>query len=165
MARGGREGRRADYNWNGLSGGSSVTNAAIVNGFAVAVMNTAGTIVRTRGEVLVMMDVGAGADTIAVAMGLMVLPDAVVAAAGTAFPSPSEVLDGDWLWHGFALLRSETGTQSDDLSSHVQRLTIDSKAMRKVKANDQLVFIFDGVVLVGSPTYDIVMAGRTLLAS
>ena len=111
-----------------------------------------------------MMDVGAAFDAIAVGFGIMIATDAQVTAGATAFPSPSTVLDNSWLWHGFAFLRSESGVQADadQVGGQFVRLSIDSKAMRKVKSNDNVVLVSDGIVLGGSPTYDFIAAARIL---
>ena len=66
--------------------------------------NNAGTLVRVRGHALVQMDVGANDDTKAVGLGLMIADDQQFTAGATAFPSPIDDLDDDWLRHSIAVL-------------------------------------------------------------
>ncbi len=161
MARG-RSGRKTDFTWLvGTASGASIGSAGAA--LQLIVFNTASTITRSRGNILTMMDVGAANDGAIVGYGLIVGTDAQVAVGVTAFPSPLTVGEGDFLWHQIVPLRSETGTQSDDLSSHVARSEIDSKAMRRVRQNDQLVLVMDVVLTAGSPTVDFVMGARVLV--
>ena len=160
-----RGGRRADYDWSGIGGFVIATQTTANQVQSIAGFTAAGTVIRCRGEVLAVLDVGAANDRFVLGLGIIIATDAQIAAGGTAFPSPISVLDADWLWHGFVTLMSETGTQSDDLGGQVGRLVIDSKAMRKVKANDNIVLVVDGVQLSGTPSVDIVAGVRVLFAS
>ena len=164
MARQRSSGRRADYAW---AGASFFRVAQTTGGSAnsVAILNGPGTIVRTRGEILGMMDVGAAGDTAVLGFGIIIIDDDAFAAGAGSIPSPVLDTPADWLWHGWMPLRSETGTQSDDQGSHVGRLTIDSKAMRRVKQNDNVVFVGDVNILAGTPTVDWAVGCRTLLAT
>ena len=83
-------------------------------------------------------------------------------AGASAFPSPSSDLAADWLWHGLFPLLSITGTQGDDAGGQFWQAEIDSKAMRRVKAEEVIAVVADGFILTGSPTADVVMAARCL---
>ena len=162
MARNTR-GSNPEYSWRGNSfifqGQTGATGISSIFSAGESI-----TIRRVRGTWLTMLDVGAGGDAGSIGMGLMVASDTQVTAGATAFPSPADFFEADWLWHSFSMLRSETGTQSDDMSSHIDRGVIDSKAMRKMRLNDQLVFVFEMNILGGTPTLDI-MAGVRCLVS
>ncbi len=164
MARTFRRGRSPNYSWVGLLRFGAVTVASTQQFLGSATLLAhAATIVRVRGDALVMMDVGAADEGLTVGMGLIVGSDDQVAIGSTAFPSPSDDLDADWLWHSFFSLRSITGSQSDADGGQVARAVIDSKAMRKVKANDNLVAMADSSIAAGSPTFDASGAFRILL--
>ena len=157
-------GRRADYQWQGnvlqLAG---VGAAGSFTG--IQVNNTAGaTIVRCRGEILCGLDVGAAGDGAVVGHGLMVMDDDQLAVGLTGMPDPEADLDADWIWHGFSPLRSESGTQGQDHGDQ-HRLTIDSKAMRRIKQNDNLVYVIGVSILSGTPTVDVTLGVRMLIAS
>ena len=162
MARG-RSSGKTEFEWGvGTAFGDSIGSAGTVA--ALTLVNQTSTLVRVRGNLLTAMDVGAANDKAVVAYGLMIGTDAQVTAGVSAFPSPLVVGQGDFLWHQLVPLRSETGTQSDALSTHVARTVIDSKAMRKVRTNDQLVLVVDVNILAGSPTIDFIMGTRSLFS-
>ncbi len=160
----GSSGRRTDYTWNGgaFFRTTQTTGGAVDS---VAVADDTGTIVRSRGFVRAVMDVGAAGDTIVGGFGLYIASDDQLAAGVTAFPSPILDLDADWMWHSFAVLRSEVGTQLDEKTTFSQLLTIDSKAMRKIRQNQQVVFVGDVSVQSGSPTLDWVVGARILFGT
>ena len=166
MARGRSRGRRSDYTWNGAAWFDATLSATQSLGSgSIATVNAAGTLVRLRGYATVSMDVAAADNTQVVALGMIVGSDDQVAAGATAFPSPMDDLDADWIWHSFFPLRSVTGTQSDGVGGQVVSQVIDSKAMRRVKQNDQLVMVADAQILAGSPTADSVAGVRALFAT
>ncbi len=165
MARARRSaGRRTDYAWNGLSVLlNNVSATPIIAGMVT--VNQSSTLMRTRGEILLVLDGPGDGDTMSVGCGLIIGTDDNVAAGATAFPSPVTDLDAQWLWHGFILLRAQSASQSEAGGGQTGRLTIDSKAMRKVRQNDQVVLAVQGVVLAGSPTADGAAAVRGLFGS
>ncbi len=163
MARPVRSGRRADYAWNG--GTFAFDGPAEAN--LISSLGTFGeslTIRRLRGEVLCTIDGTADGDKKVVGIGIILATDAAVAAGATALPSPVIALDADWIWHGFFPMASQTGSSSPDLGAHNARLTIDSKAMRRVRSNQQLVVVVDGLNLSGTPVMDLVGAVRFLFS-
>ncbi len=163
MARG-RSGRRADYSWNGLCG--ALENIGEANQLvSIAIFAGAGTVMRTRGQVLVQFDGAADGNKKCVAAGLIIGTDAQVTAGPTAFSSPISNLDAEWLWHGFFPLMAQAATEVDAEGSKVMRLEVDSKAMRKVKQNEQMVLVVDGSNISGAPVADLAFGIRTLFAS
>ena len=162
MARGRRTGRKTDYSWQGASG--VLTTIGTANQFLVlAIFGAPFTVMRTRGNVVLTMDTGAAGDAMAVGLGIIILKDSVVTAGAASMPGPSNVLDAEWVWHQWVPLLSQTGTQSDDVGGQVARVEIDSKAMRKVKSNEQIVFVADAIIHAGTPTVDLVVGGRILV--
>ncbi len=158
-------GRRADYTWQGLAAGGFVVDAIGAAGsfVQVALMATAGTIMRCRGNILATLDVGAASDKAVIGMGLIVATESQVTAGTTAIPSPLTDLDEKWIWHSFGCLQNESGAQGDELGTQ-QRFEVDSKAMRRFKQTESLLLVFDVVVLAGSPTVDVVGGIRALFA-
>ena len=77
----------------------------------------------------------------AIGLGLMIASDDQLAAGATAFPGPLADADADWLWHSYMLLATVTTTAGDNTTAGVARIEVDSKAMRRVKQNDNLVFV------------------------
>ncbi len=156
VLRAGRD--RKDMEWTGTSG-DSLGNVGVANLIStIFTSNVSATLLRCRGDVTVMFDGVADGDKKVIGMGLIFASDAQVAAGVTAFPSPIDVLEADWLWHQFCTLQAQSATQSEDLGAQVARYVIDSKAMRKFRPNQQLVFVVDGNNLAGTPVADIAVA-------
>ena len=161
MARGRSSGRRSDYEWQGNTGAASLASnvPAIIN---MVVNNAAGTLMRSRGQVLGSIDGATDGDAVAVAVGLIIADDDAVAVGVTAIPSPDADMDAEWLWHGFLLLKAQ-GTSTDQ-PGLTARLEIDSKAMRRLKPNTNCVFAIAPKSLSGTPAVDVLVGLRSLLA-
>ena len=165
MANRTRSGRRPDYQWNGATwaqAGQGTTHS--LGSGTIVVFNAPGTIMRVRGYASITIDAGAAADSMVLALGLIVANDDLVSAGATAFASPINDLDADWLWHSFFPVHAESATPGDGADHNVQQV-IDSKAMRRVKQNDNLAMVIDGQVLAGTPTADAVAGVRVLFSS
>ncbi len=161
MPRGKRSGRRPDYEWQGLAFSlNSIAEANVFQG--VAVVNGAATLMRVRGEILASIDAPTDGDQKVLGFGIMIVTDAQLAAGPTSVPSPLTVMDGDWLWHGFIPLVAQAANLEHTVAG---RLTIDSKAMRKLKPNDNVVMIVDGLNIAGTPVADATLGVRALFAS
>ncbi len=162
-------GRRADYQWLGFATAFAANTLSGTQAFAgsLGVGGTvgSGTIVRVRGHVAVAMDVGAADDSGVVGIGLILGSADAVSVGSTAFPSPLDDTAANWLWHGLFALRSLTATQEANAGGQYVDREIDSKAMRKFKANQSLVVMADAAQLSGSPTFDVIGSIRVLMAS
>ncbi len=162
-----RSGRAPDYSWVGLERFAAFTQGSVQAFAGSSNLGTtlAGTIMRVRGHVGVGMDVGAADDAGVVGVGLIVGTDAAVAVGSTAFPSPLDQFEADWMWHGLFAFRSISATQGVDVGGQYLQREIDSKAMRKFKSNENLVVMVDGSLQAGTPTFDIIGSLRILIAS
>ncbi len=141
MAR--RSGRRTDYNWVSAAG----VNVNVDVGLGTAVLgagsvafNGAGTVARVRGQVLINLDATAVNEQVVIALGLIKVDNDALAVGVTAIPKPHIDGDAEWLWHGYLLVTSgsEAAVNNNGL---IARLEIDSKAMRRVKTNDNMVLV------------------------
>ena len=122
------------------------------------------TLVRVRGTGFIFMDPGAIGEIILVGVGLIIVKADAFAIGATAVPGPITDLDADWLWHRIVPLGpTAQAAQAGNLVPQVERFEIDSKAQRKVKPNDSLVFVAEGDVSAGAPTYDAHLGCRHLL--
>ena len=169
MARGRSTGRRSDYTWQGLTAGmAKFTLAAGAQSMTpIVVYGTAGTLVRCRGEILASIDGPADGDALGIACGLIMADDDAVGAGVASIPSPATDLDAEWIWHGFLLMQIQAGTgvgASLNVGAVVDRLKVDSKAMRRFKQNEQLVFAVQAVSLSGTPASDVAFGFRMLSA-
>ena len=128
-----------------------------------AIVGQAFTIVRLRGTYTVHMDTGAIGDGQLVGLGLAVVSeDAFTVGGAGSMPSPIDDAGFPFIWHRLFMLQASTATESDDSFTANERGEIDSKAMRKMKPGQVLAFIWDGIILAGSPTTDGSAAVRIL---
>ncbi len=168
MAR--RTGRRTDYEWNVVGGdilGMDLTIGATGTGsgsFAALTFAGAGTVMRMRGRVLANLDAGAVDERVIVACGLIIV-NANAAAAVATMPHP--VTDGKamWIWHDFVEVSS--GAEAAIINEGLfDRIPIESKAMRRFKPSEVLVFVAEVLdVTDQAGTIDIQYAYRVLLGS
>ncbi len=162
MAR--RAGRRTDYTWQGSHGVLSLA----ATGSGIVTINTpssSSTVTRSRGEVLAQIDGPVDNDQADVTCGLIVVTPEQLAAGATSIPDPFTDMDAEWIWHGFLLVQANAGTgvgASLNALSVVARLTIDSKAMRRIKQNQSVVFVVKNTNLGGTPTVDVFVGCRQL---
>ena len=157
----GRSGRRTDYTWNGTVFGSA--NAADTASIQViATIAGPGTLMRSRGELVASIDAPTDGDKVIISYGLIIADDDQVTAGVTAFPNPQTDMDANWLWHGFIPLLAQAANLEH---AAVGRLTIDSKAMRRMKQNDQVVLVIKPGSQAGTPVTDTAGGVRLLVGS
>ncbi len=154
MARGRRivAGRRPDYEWSGttvFTSGLSTTKFAT----AAATFTGSGTIMRCRGRLRGQLETTAAADSMKMlACGLIVADDDALTVGQTAIPGPTTDPEAEWVWVGQLLLGNLTATEADAGSSFADDIVIDSKAMRKVKGNENLVLVIEPINIFGTET-------------
>ena len=107
------------------------------------------TILRCRGELLVSMDGPALQDEVAITVGLGVISFDAFVAGAAAVPDPGEEPDFSWLYWKAMTFFAEA-TQVHD-TTRSMRVEIDTKAMRKMKSRESLVWIAQYVDIVGTP--------------
>ena len=118
-----------------------------VNGIVLANDNKA-TIVRIRGEIAFMMLTGGVGDGFSGAVGLGIVQADAFAAGATS--CPGALIDSDWdgwMWHSFFHLytpAANVGPAGGDQLAGL-RLTIDSKAMRKIEDSEVLLGSLEAV--------------------
>ena len=156
-------GRRTDYTWNGA--GIQLSMAA--NAVAVSTLFTplvSGTLIRVRGEILAALDTPTSNVVNLVSMGIIVATEEQIAVGATALPDPADDLDADWLWHGFIPL-SSVGVAGDLSVENAGRLTVDSKAMRKMKQTQSGVMVIANPAFVGAVGVDVTFGIRALFGA
>ena len=97
------------------------------------------TLIRTRGRVMVVSDPSSSASPLAqITMGITVVTAAALAAS--AIPSPLSDIGSDWLWWDTAFVgEADTGVVGGTVE--IDRISVDSKAMRKIGLNEVVVFV------------------------
>ena len=78
-------------------------------------------------------------------------------------PGPLTDANQSWVWHRMLTLGPAVTATDDggDLSRNIQ-FEIDSKAQRKMQAEDTLAFVAEGIILAGTPTWDIMANARCM---
>ncbi len=112
------------------------------------------TVVRIRGSYVYSETAIDG--TAACAMGIMLVDKAALAVGIGSLPTPLADIGSDWIWWDIFGL-DNVGTVAADPVRTGSRM-IDSKAMRKVKMNEQLVLITE-VVALGAAAAVVTIAG------
>ena len=117
----------------------------IVAAFTIAelTLNADVTVLRTRGDLLVHAEPDAAADDAIVGFGVCVVSVAALGVGGTSVPGPL-LDDGSdcWLWHRYVAFDAIVATAGvTTLGSLVERIEIDSKAMRRLAADQSIALI------------------------
>ena len=100
------------------------------------------TLVRTRGELLVsLLTASATGDGFLVAAGLCVVSENAFNAGVASVPDPLADMDWEgWFWYKTTnLLAAAISPLGNELGATINRIEIDSKAMRKIKSTDVIV--------------------------
>ncbi len=114
------------------------------------------TVVRTRGQLIVaLLTTDAAGGAIHGASGIYMMTEDAFAVGVTAALDPLTDANSDmWLWHSFWDVMAVTATIADGVNAvgAVQRLEIDSKAMRKDFDPERVMVGVTGVTLVNVTT-------------
>ena len=157
-----RAGRGPDYTWQGNAGILAIASGS-VGILTINQPSVSSTLMRSRGEVLARFDGPVDGNISAISCGLIVGTEEQIVTGVGAFPDPFADMDAEWIWHGFLLLLSDSVVATLD-TGHVARLTCDSKAMRKMKQTQGVVFIARATTFSGTPAVDLVLGFRQLFA-
>ena len=170
MARSSRgQGRRTDYSWAsfGDTAVAQPVGSTALLGVTSFLFSDAGTLTRMRGKVGITLDT-AGIDEFALILcGLVIMGvDAVTAGAAPEIFGGG-IDEGSWIWQGalFVASGSEGGVNQNTLNADIE---IDSKAMRRVKSGQNLVFVHQSPVELAvdqGGTYDLVYFVHLLFGS
>ncbi len=127
------------------------------------VTNETITLVRTRGQLMVHFDPTTLNDVLLVGIGLGVYSDDAFQIGQSAMPGPISDPEWDWVYHKLFMLGPVfTATETGDSIQQNLFIELDSKAMRKMKANQTLGWIFEGLIHSGGGTVDISVVSRHL---
>jgi len=138
-------------------------SATSILGAGQAFVADGATIVRLRGYVeLVVSTSTAALDGFNGALGIGIVSTPAFTIGVTAVPAPVDEIEWEgWMWHQFFSIHSSTTVPSD---AYWQRLffDIDSKAMRKINAEETLMAVIQ-VFETGTATMSVRLATRMLL--
>ena len=156
-----RAGRPNDYDWE-LATGSGALPVATILQFEAFTSETAETLVRFRGDVVLWLDATGATigDLVVIAYGV------IRSASGSSDVGVSPITEGgaNWLSYGIATLGVEEITQLGVDGLSMLRIEVDSKAMRKLRENESLYVVFESLNISGSPAGNVSFALRGLTA-
>ena len=157
-------GTRQRKHWHGTINTTQKFVGASTGILANFPIDSPATILRTLGQVLLSAsetDTVAG-DQCAVTLGLCVVSTDAFTVGASAMPDPASEPEFDWLWwHSsqFFIPATPLGRSLGE----VDRVTIASKAMRRVSHSEQLVLLGEYVNIAGSPPIDVSAGIRFLI--
>ena len=102
------------------------------------------TLLRSRGSLVVSAFPNNATDEGMVALGLIVVHSNAVTAGGAALPGPLNDQGADWLWHNYVPVTNPIGATTISNAwggFHTQRVELDSRAMRRVPADHEVVLM------------------------
>jgi len=141
----------------------ALTGTSVGNQSVGVVANERLTIIRLRGHGFIHLDAGAVEESAVVGIGLIVAPTEAFTAGVGSLPTPLTDMEAPWIWHDVFAMGPAVivGDDGGDLSRNVQ-FTIDNKAMRKLRTDEELGFVFEVDVISGTPNVDAFVAARQL---
>ena len=144
---------------------SMASFAAVWSNGVVLTQESEVTIVRLRGDLLLtLLAQTAIGDGFAGAVGIGIVNSQAFATGIGAMPTPVTEVDWPgWMWHSFFNLRGITALEADGSNAMgvVQRMLIDSKAMRKMGDEEVLFGAIEGT-LSGGGTLELQADSRLL---
>ena len=156
MARRRGNGQRMQKRWTTLLGLTDVTVAAgTFFASGILTFDEAQTILRVRaGDLLVQMRPNAGGDVAEVTFGLGVVSADAAAVGAGSLPDPSAEPEYPWLWWRSINLVAFGTTNTSTMGAQVERVVLDTQAMRKVKPREALVLVGEFTQVAGTPALD-----------
>ena len=91
------------------------------------------------------------ADTIGITWGLGIVSTDAATLGATALPDPAGDSDFPWLWWGDMFLRSHNAGHEEAWGLSAQKLEVDTKAMRRVKPSESLIWVVETSTIAGAP--------------
>ncbi len=148
-----RQGQRRESIWIGVSSSTTLPASAkvlisLLNATALATRPF--TIVRTRLWLHVETDQSAASETVRGAFGVIVVSDQAVAAGAASVPGPVTNTDADFLVYQPFVNIFTLGDATGFVEPTGTSVMIDSKAMRKVGANEDVAYMMENAVAFGA---------------
>jgi len=145
-------------------GALAVTTKTAAGASSLGLLTTESiTLVRSRGVALFHFDNAVATDVLQVALGLGIFTSDAFGIGSTALPGP--LTDADWDWVYYKTILFGPGFTTTEIAGEgLQNVTVevDSKAMRKMKANQTLAWVAEGIVKSGGGNFDVGVSCRHL---
>ena len=160
--------RKRRVSWEG--GNTDIADLVVATAQAVTVLTETQlenfptpTLIRTRGRLTGFTDTSSTPGAFGVVgLGMIVVTASAAAVGVTAIPTPLTDLGSDWLWWDSMTLGADAG---DVIGSEItiDRLSIDSKAMRKIGNNQVVLLVAELLTCEGTLVVNLCGSQRFLL--
>ena len=110
--------------------------------FVMFIADEAETLLRSRGRFRMVLNAAAIDESVTIAVGLAIVSARAAAAGVASLPRPATEGSYPWLWHDFGVASTFQG-QASGTFAQVIDMIVDSKAMRKVKEDEVMVFVVE----------------------
>ncbi len=158
----GRAKKIQQLKWEGFAGGALALAAGTAGVNVISAANNPYTLMRTRGQLVAWID-GTEAPAVAVdvAVGMVVMPEGQSA---TVLWDPLNDTNAPWFYYSrFTLGYEEYVTDViDAVGLPVYRETIDVKAMRRVRSDEEIQLVIGNSTLSGAASINLRLGGRML---
>jgi len=149
MGHGRGRGTRPELTWVNFGDqelAQDISTATAFFGATRSVATVTQTVMRVRGFVGVQLDPATIDESVLLLCGIGIFNEELIAAGGLA--SAPELFTGlsdaaSWIWQGQLYVSSGSLVLGDDTGSLVDRIHVDSKAMRKMKPNEAIAIVFE----------------------
>ena len=149
------------------AGGNAITALAQTAGSSAAVALASGapreTVMRTRGEVLVMLDAPSDVNRgVLVSMGLVLMPQGQ---GTTVIWDPFGDSEAPWFWYPETFLGYDEYVTDviDGAGGPVSTIVVDSKAMRKANVDEEIQFVVTNTTVNGAQGINVLASFRFLI--
>jgi len=154
-----------DSSLHGQIVGLDIAEGVVGLGDIGSAVGQASTSLRWRGQVIMQLDTAGVDERVLVACGIIIVGADAFTAGAASVPSPIQQASDDWIWYGWlsATSGAEAAVFTDGL---VDRLEIDSKAMRKVRIGETFAFVAEVADTADmGGTVDIMYGARELVGT
>ena len=153
--------------WDVGPGGPAPTSitgsGAQILGSGISALTDGLTLVRVRGFIEIVMELGGVGEGFTGAVGLCVVTDDAFAVGITALPSSiTDMSDDVWMYHRFFSLHAGAVSATAALARIHESWEVDSKAMRKIPQGKTLAMVLE-VTEIGTADATIAFDSRVLL--
>ena len=132
-----------------IGASASIMHTLLTNAQVITAGLIDATIIRTRGTIQLLTDQGGAQEGGAIFFGMKLQNEKARATGATAVPGPFSQPDQDWFVHEILPWNTLGLTAVGVVNPGFERV-VDSKAMRKVKGSDSLIFVAENAVALGA---------------
>ncbi len=152
-----RHAKKLDFkSWDGLPSAEETVSVDATRGASSLGFLVPATILRCRCRILLTNDSPADTEQVRIAFGLGIVSTDAAVLGATGLPDPADEPEFPWLWWDDISIQSFGGAVSPvemtPFGEGCRELMVDTKAMRKIKPGQSLVWVSQSIRIAGTPT-------------